>query len=153
MPLARRSSRMEETREATADLPDENCSLIKRNGNQAPTIRREAACRKPLPVTLQHVEARGRLQVVHYNCALACPHGQALARRVKVYVRKATQGERKNGSCQLRLSIQGEKARSARLHDMSENFRRRFMDGVSVRRGIGVQRLHHRFHQFRKIGI
>ena len=144
---------MEETCEATADFPDENCSLIKRNGNQASTIRREAARRKPPPVTLQHVEARGRLEIVHHNCALGRPHGQALARRVEVDIREATQGERKNGSCQLRLGIKGEKARSARLHDMSENFGRSFMDGVSVRCGIGVQGLHHRFHQFRKIGM
>jgi hypothetical protein len=101
---------MEETREATADLPDENCSLFKRNGHQAPTIRREAARRKPLPVTLQHVEARGCLEVVHHNRALARPHGQALARRVEVYSREATQGERKNGSCQFKLSIKGRKS-------------------------------------------
>jgi hypothetical protein len=144
---------MEETREATADLPDENCSLFKRNGHQAPTIRREAARIKPLPVTLQHVEARGCLEVVHHNCALARPHGQALARRVEVYIREATQGERKNGSCQLKLNIQGEKVSGARLHDMSQNFRCGVMDGISVRRGIGVQGFHHRFHQFRKIGM
>jgi hypothetical protein len=99
---------MEETREATADLPDENCSLVKRNGHQAPTIRREAARRKSLPVTLQHVEARGCLEVVHHNCALARPHGQALARCVEVYSREATQGERKNGSCQKKIEHQGE---------------------------------------------
>jgi hypothetical protein len=100
---------MEKAREATADLPDENSSLIKGNRNQAPTIRREAARRKPLPVTLQYVEARGCLEVVHHNCALPRPHGQALARRVEVYIREATQGEKKNGSCQLKLSIQGRK--------------------------------------------
>ena len=144
---------MEETREATADLPDENCSLFKRNGDQTPTIRREATRIKSLPMTLQHVEPRGCLEVVHHNCALARPHGQALARRVEVYIREATQGERKNRSCQLKLSIQGGKAGSARFHDMSKNFRRCVMDGVSVRRGIGVQGLHHRFHQFRKIGM
>lgn len=100
---------MEETREATADLPDESCSVIKRNGHQAPTIRREAARRKSLPVTLQHVEARGCLEVVHHNRAFTRPHGQALARRVEVYSRKATQGERKNVSCQIKLSIKGRK--------------------------------------------
>jgi hypothetical protein len=58
-------------------------------------------------VTFQHVEARGCLEVVHHNCTLARPHGQALARRVEVYGREATQGERKNGSCQIKLSIKG----------------------------------------------
>ena len=86
---------MEETREATSDLPDENCSLFKRNGHQTPAIRREAARRKSLPVALQHIEARGCLEVVHHNCALARAHGQALTLRVEVYSRKATQGERK----------------------------------------------------------
>ena len=36
---------------------------------------------------------------------------------------------------------------------MPENFRRSVLDGVSVRRGIGIQGLHHRFHQFWKIGM
>lgn len=98
---------MEETCEATANLPDENCSFFKRDGYQSPTIGREAACRKPLPVTLQHVEASGCLEVVHHNCALSCPHGQALARHVEVYSREAMQGERKEGSCQLRFIIEG----------------------------------------------
>jgi len=86
---------MEETREATANLPDENFSLFKRNGHQAPTIRREATRREPLPVTLQHVEARGCLEVVHHNCALARPHGQALARRMEVYSREAARGKKR----------------------------------------------------------
>ncbi len=143
---------MEETREATADLPDENGSLFKRNGHQAPTIRRETARRKPPSVTFQHVEARGCLEVVHHNCTLTRPHGQALARHVEVYSREATQRERKDGRCQLKIEHQGEKVRRARLHHMSENFRRSVLDGISVRRGIGVQGLHHRFHQFWKIG-
>jgi hypothetical protein len=144
---------MEETREATADLPDENSSLFKRDCHQAPTIRREAARRKPLPVTLQHVEARGCLEVVHHNCALARPHGQALARHVEVYSREATHGERKERKLSVKIDHQGQKVRRARLHDMSENFRRSVLDGISVRRGIGVQGLHHRFHQFWKIGM
>jgi hypothetical protein len=138
---------MEEAREATTDLPDENCSLFERNGHQAPTIRGEAARREPLSVALQHVEARGCLEVVHHNSALTRPHGQALARRVEVYSREATRGEIKERKLSVEIRHQGKKARYARLHDMSENFRRGVMDGVSVRRRIGVQGLHHRFHQ------
>ena len=143
---------MKEARKATADLPDENCSLFERNGHQAPTIRREAARRKSPPVAFQHVEARGSLEVVHYNCPLARPHGQALARHVEIYGREATDEERKNGSCQLEIVHQEGKVRRARLYHMSENFRRSVLDGVSVRRRIGVQGLHHRFHQLWKIG-
>jgi hypothetical protein len=46
-------------------------------------------------VTLQHVEARGCLEVVHHNCALARPHGQALARRMEVYSREAARGKKR----------------------------------------------------------
>ncbi len=84
---------MEEIRKATSDLPHTHRSIFKRNGHQAPTIGREAARRKPLPVTLQDVEARGCFDVVHHNCALTCPHGQALTRRVEIYCRETTQGE------------------------------------------------------------
>jgi len=36
---------------------------------------------------------------------------------------------------------------------VSEDLRRCVLNGVTVRRGIRIQGLHHRFHEFGKIGM
>jgi len=58
----------------------------------------------------------------------------------------------KNRFYQIILARWRERA-FVRFHDVSEDLRRCVLNGVTVRRGIRVQGLHHRFHEFGKIGM
>jgi len=82
--LARRRARVEEAREARADLPDHHDAFLQRRGGEPAPVGREAAGGEAALVALEDVEARGGLEVVEDDGALVGPDGEALAGRVEV---------------------------------------------------------------------
>ena len=98
---------------------------------------------------LEHIQARGRLEVVHHDRTLARAYGQALRCHVEVDCRKTTRGRGESAS---RFERQWGKW-GARFHNMAEDLGCRIEDGVTVCCGIRVQRFNYRFHELGKMRI
>ena len=82
--LAWRCARVEEAREARANLPDHHDTLFQGCRHQSAPVGRKAARSQAALVALEDVEARGGLEVVHDDGTLVSPYGKTLTGHVEI---------------------------------------------------------------------
>jgi hypothetical protein len=82
--LPRRCARVEHIDETVAHLPHRDPLLVQRYGHQPSSIRRKADGRHWTLMALEHVESRGRLDVVYNRRAFVRSDSQSLRIAMKV---------------------------------------------------------------------